>query len=93
MRAKLDNVSSFILELKTFQQQRQALERNTQAKKPEIFKKVNGFLFAPSAVSLQTNTKKCRADFVGPLVINRVLDETHYILSDLQGRICVEFIM
>ena len=45
------------------------------------------YLFAPSAVSLQTNTKKCHADFVGPLVINRVLDETHYILSDLQGRI------
>ena len=45
------------------------------------------YLFAPSAVSLQTNTKKSRADFVGPLVINRVLDETHYILCDLQGRI------
>ena len=27
------------------------------------------------------------ADFVSPLVINRVLDETHYILSDLQGSI------
>ena len=38
-------------------------------------------------VSLQTNIKKCRADFVGPSVINRVLDETHYILSDLQSRI------
>ena len=45
------------------------------------------YLFAPSAVSLQTNTKKCHADFVGPLGINRVLDETHYILSDLQGQI------
>ena len=45
------------------------------------------YLFAPSAVSLQTNTKKCHADFVGPLVINRVLDEMHYILSDLQGQI------
>ena len=45
------------------------------------------YLFAPSAVSLQTNTKKCHTDFVGPLVVNRVLDETHYILSDLQGRI------
>ena len=45
------------------------------------------YLFAPSAVSLQTNTKKCCTDFVGPLIINRVLDETHYILSDLQGRI------
>ena len=86
--SQLDNVSSFILELKTFQQQRQSLERNTQAKKPEIIQKGQlVYLFAPSAVSLQTNTKKCRADFVGPLVINRVLDETHYILSDLQGRI------
>ena len=45
------------------------------------------YLFAPSAVSLQTNTKKCHADFVGPLVINRVLDETHCILSDLQGHV------
>ena len=45
------------------------------------------YLLAPSAVSLQTNTKKCCADFFGPLVINRVLDETHYILSDLKGRI------
>ena len=45
------------------------------------------YLFAPSAVSLQTNTKKCHADFVDPLVINRVLDEVHYILSDLQGQI------
>ena len=45
------------------------------------------YLFAQSAVSLQTNTKKCHADFVGPIVINRMLDETHYILSDLQGRI------
>ena len=80
MRAKLDNVSSFIIELKTFQQQRQAFERNTQAKKPEIFQKGQlVYLLAPSAVSLQTNTKKCCADFVGPLVIN--------ILSDLQGRI------
>ena len=88
MRTKLDNVSSFITELKTFQQQRQALEKNTQAKKLEVFKKGQlVYLFAPSAVSLQTNTKKCHADFVGPLVINRVLDETHYILSALQGRI------
>ena len=86
MRAKLDNVSSFITELKTFQQQRQALEKNTQGNSPELF--TTGqlvYLLAPSTVSLQTNTKKCHADFVGPLVINRVLDETHYILSDLEG--------
>ena len=39
MRTKLDYISSFITELKTFQQQIQALEKNTQAKKPDIFKK------------------------------------------------------
>ena len=88
MRTKLDNISSFITELKTFQKPRQALEKNTQAKEPEIFKKGQLVdLFTPSAVSLQTNTKKCYADFVGPLVIIRVLDETHYILSDLEGHI------
>ena len=86
MKTKLDNVSSFITELKTFQKQRQALKKNTQAKKPEVFKKGQlVHLFAPSVVSLQTNTKKCSADFIGPLVINRVLDEMYYILSDLQG--------
>ena len=32
---------------------------------------------------------KCRADFVGPLVVNKVLDQTHYILNDLQGRVLI----
>ena len=51
MRKKLDNVSTFITELKTFQQQRQALEKNTQAKNPEVFKKGQWvYLLAPSPV-------------------------------------------
>ena len=63
MRAKLDNISSFITELKTFQKQRQALERNTQAKKPEIFQKGQlVYLFAPSAVSLQRNAVQILSD-------------------------------
>ena len=65
MRAKLDHVSNFITELKTFQQQRQALEKNTQDQTRETFKTGQlVYLFAPSDVSLQTDTKKCRADFV-----------------------------
>ena len=39
MRAKLDNVSSFITKLKPFQQQRQALESQ------KYFKRVNWFIF------------------------------------------------
>ena len=56
-----------------------------RVKSQKYLKRVNWFIsFAPSVVSLQTNTKKCHADFVGPLVLNRVLDETHYILSGLE---------
>ena len=42
MRAKLDNVSSFITELKTFQKQREALslEKNTQAKIHQNYSKL-----------------------------------------------------
>ena len=57
-----------------------------QGNSPELFKTGQlVYLLAPSAVSLQANTKKCHTDFVGPLVINRVLDKTHYMLSDLEG--------
>ena len=45
MRAKLDNISSFITELKTFQQQRQALEKTLKLKSQKYFKKVNWFIF------------------------------------------------
>ena len=88
MRAKLDNVSSFILELKTFQQNRQAQEKNIQRKPSETYSTGQlVYLLAPSAASLQTDTRKCHADYVGPLVINKVLDETHYILNDLEGHV------
>ena len=36
-----------------------------------------------------TKTRKCTADFIGPLVISKVLDSTHYILSNLQGHILI----
>ena len=88
MCAKLDNIATFTTELKAFQHQRQALEYNTQRQPPEILSEGQlVYLLPPSAASLQTNTKKCRVDYVGPLIINKVLDETHYVLNDLQGRI------
>ena len=47
MRTRLDNVSSFITELKTFQQQRQALEKTPrkQLRNQKYLKRVNWFIF------------------------------------------------
>ena len=87
MRAKLDNISSFHNRIEDIPTTMKALEDNTQGSPPEIFGEGKlVYILAPSA-SLQTNTKKCRVDYVGPLFVNKVLDETHYILNDLQGRI------
>ena len=38
------------------------------------------YALAPSATSLETGTRKFRMDFVGPLTIAEVLDDTHYKL-------------
>ena len=45
------------------------------------------YFLAPFAASLATKTR-CTADFIGPLVISKVLDSSHYVLN-LQGRILI----
>ena len=90
MKNRLDNVGNVILDLKTFQQERQAQLANQVPTPPETFQEGQlVYLLAPSAATLRTNTQKCRADFIGPLVINKALDSTHYIINDLQGRILI----
>ena len=90
MRNRLENVGNIILELKTFQQERQAQLAINDPTPPETFQEGQLVsLLAPSAASLRTKTKKCRADFIGPLVVNKCLDPTHYILNDLQGRVLI----
>ena len=90
MKNRLENVGNIILELKTFQQERQAQLALNDPTPPETFQEGQlVYLLAPSAASLRTNTKKCRADYIGPLVINKCLDPTHYILNDLQGRVLI----
>ena len=44
------------------------------------------YLLAPLASSLQTGTMKFHQDFIGPLVIDKRLDPTHYMLHDLIGQ-------
>ena len=90
MKHRLEHVGNVILELKTFQQERQAQLAHNLPTPPETFQEGQlVYLLAPSAATLRTKTMKCRADFVGPLVVNKALDQTHYILNDLQGRVLI----
>ena len=79
-RAKL--VSNLLLEWRT----KQALEYKSRAKKfrnEEIFHDNQMvYLLALHASVLQTNTRKLKQDFIGPLFIDTALDKTHYRLKD-----------
>ena len=46
------------------------------------------YLFAPSAATLQTRSRKFKEDWIGPLQIKAVLDKSHYLLADCQGKYC-----
>ena len=41
------------------------------------------YLLVPHTYSLQMGTTKCRQDYVDPLVIDTVLNSTHYWLRNL----------
>ena len=44
------------------------------------------YLLAPHASALQSNAQKFRQYYVGPLVIDTKVDETHYLLKDITRR-------
>ena len=68
---------------------KQALEYENRAKRyknEEIFKDNQMvYLLALHGSALQTNTTKCKQDFIGPLFIDIALDKMHYRLKDVTG--------
>ena len=45
------------------------------------------FLFAPTASTLQVASRKLKQEWIGPLKIHAILDKTHFMVSDLSGRV------
>ena len=44
------------------------------------------YLLTPYSSSLQSSAQKFHQDYVGPLAIDTKLDDTHYLLKDVTGR-------
>ena len=44
------------------------------------------YLLVPYSSSLQSSVQKFRHDYIGPLVIDTKIDDTHYLLKDVTGR-------
>ena len=65
MRARLEEISTVVMEMKALQQQRQAEFAAQQPEPLQVFQEDQLVYFlAPSAASLATKTRKCTADFI-----------------------------
>jgi hypothetical protein len=62
-------------------QERLHLDKHVYAKGDLVY------FFAPRLSELFTTSKKFQASYIGPLQIAHILDETHFLLADLQGKI------
>ena len=87
LKDRLQQVGKTVLDLQALNQRKQAARQNARIlKRSPWCEGLLVFLLAPTAAALQTNSKKIRMDYVGPLVITTMLDPTHAILGDLCGR-------
>ena len=83
--ARAQMIGRLLLEWRT----KQALEykkRNRQYMNEERFQDDQMiYLLAPHSSALQTDTIKCKKDFIGPLFVDTAIDKTHYRLKDATG--------
>jgi hypothetical protein len=87
LKARLEKVSKTVLDLQAMQQLEQQRKQNQKVKSPSKFREgLLVYLLSPTTSALQTKSRKIRLDFVGPLVITKLLDRSHAVLSTLDGK-------
>jgi hypothetical protein len=87
LKARLEHIGKVMLDVQAQLQHKQAVTQNQKVKNPPTF--VAGMLvyvLAPTASSLQIASRKIRLDYVGPFVINDMLDRSHVILHTLDNK-------
>ena len=88
LKQRFDHLSRTMLQLQRTKQEHQSAEIAKRLSKNPIY--LQGqlvYLYKPTSSSLTANSKKISAEWVGPLVVQEILDRTHYILTTLDGKI------
>jgi len=87
LKKRLEFTGKCVLETQAKLQQEQANKQLEKVKTPNKFReKMILYLLAPSASSLNTNTLKFKADYIGPLILDQIVEPNKAILTDLEGR-------
>ena len=87
LRARFDILKEAAVQEKLRQQKIQLARQNRYFLKKHVYVKGDMvFYYAPRLSDLQTSSRKLVASWIGPLKISQILDETHFLLTDLSGR-------
>jgi len=88
LRARLRSIGATVVKLHNDNQQKQVLQHNQSLRK-KITYRVGQLVYflMPTNSNLNTNTRKFTVNYIGPVRIKEVLDTTHVILEDLEGRL------
>ena len=88
LKEKFQNVSKVMLQLQQHQQESQNQKIARKLSKCPLYTQGQlVYLHKPSSSSLTANSRKFTATWVGPFIVHQVLDRTHYILADLEGKL------
>lgn len=88
LKDKFDHISKSMLQLQRIHQEKQNVKiSNKLSKSPTYDQGMLIYLYKPTSSSLQANSKKICAKWVGPLVVHEVVDNSHVILSTLEGKL------
>lgn len=88
MRDRLQKVATVYTELQNQQQEEQKLQRAKAIQRnPPFLAGDLVYLLYPRATDLQTNTLKFKLNWLGPLVIESVIDMRSVTLTDMEGKI------
>lgn len=88
LKDKFSNISRTMLSLQRHQQEKQNVQMSNKLSKNPIYTVGQlVYSFKPTSSSLTANSKRIAAEWCGPLVIHKVLDRTHYILSTIKGEV------
>ena len=92
LRQRFDVMKKVVLDKKVHDQSVKQIRQNRIFPRNQTFAVGDlVYLYGPSAATLQTRSRKFKEDWIGPLQNNTILDKSHYLLADWQGKLLAIF--
>jgi hypothetical protein len=87
MKDRFDIMKTHVIDRKLKDQKAQLAKENRLHLDQHVYAKGDlVYFFAPRLTELETNSRKFKASWIGPLKITQILDDSHYMIGSLDGR-------